>query len=750
MYKVLKIIGLWLLLSSFMFSSGNNWTGTWHVTWKNGTFNLNLKQHGSDVNGTFTPGNGILHGTLKGNTLTAYTIAENNIKNKTIFTMGESGKSFFGNAKNGTWLAGILVEKDSDKLQHINLETPRKALYSFLSVGNSVRAGNYDALEVALDILHYSSEQESLAHAHKLALATKLFQVLDECLMDDLTFSKYGYKEGDSVIFHQLGSDINISVSFTFDAVNKYWKVNVPQSEVLDRQLKALLKARGKYEISPNDNVKLLHPRATMRTFFEEYDRWEEGGKGYIISTMNFSEIDPAIHEWQAPLLTFYLKSVIDRVSYVLFQGIPNDPKSKKPYVYFHHPIGNIVIAPYEIEGKIKWQFTPKTLATIDDLYNEMEHIKSKYQTKAIKDNNLYFGLKSFFKNISPILLKTVSHTEIWQMVMLVIIILAALLVSMLIRYVVTFSFNSFYYTKRWTEEMITLGYIRPVQIATFGMVLLNGAHQLGLSNLLFSSIKSLSHLLMVIGMTWLSYNLVSIFFSLLQIKARRTETDVDEIIISLAGSITRIVVITIAIFLVAEIFNIPYKTVIAGLGIGGLAFAIAAKDTISNFFGSAIIIADRPFKTGDRVKIGTDIGVITYVGIRSTKIRTIYDTLLTVPNNKITHEMIDNYSEREAMRFDTEFFFSLETAKDTLDKLDTNISSYLNNNESVETKKIILTGVNDFTKRGISFGVTCFVKATTEVKYSEIRHTIMTELAQIIKDLDIELVMIRHEERVD
>ncbi len=76
-------------------------------------------------------------------------------------------------------------------------------------------------------------------------------------------------------------------------------------------------------------------------------------------------------------------------------------------------------------------------------------------------------------------------------------------------------------------------------------------------------------------------------------------------------GSILRVLVITVAIFIVAEIFNIPYQTVLAGLGIGGLAFAIAAKDTIANFFGSAIIVADRPFKTGDKIKIGSNIGVI-------------------------------------------------------------------------------------------------------------------------------------------
>jgi small-conductance mechanosensitive channel len=729
-------------LGASIYANEPLWTGEWHVSWKNGNFNLQLQQNESDVNGTFEPGEGILYGSVKNNVLTAMTQTKNKTKNKVTFTMGESGNAFFGNTKNGAWIAGIRTTIKKKNVYYTNLTTPRKALYSFLAMGNNVRAGHYDALEKALDILHYTKEQRSLSHASKLDLATRFFQVLDECFIDNLAFSYYGYKEGDVVTFYQLGSDINVSVSFSFDRKIGSWRVNVPDSLLLKNKLNSLLKSRGKYEVNPHENFKLLHPRATMRTFFEEYDRWDNGGKKYVFSTMNLSEIDPAIHEWQAPLLTFYLKSVIDRVSYVVFQELPNDSKSKKPYVYFHHTLGNIVIAPYTVEGKTKWQFTPKTLATIDDLYNEMEHVKSKYETKMLKDNNLYFGLKSFFKNISSVLLITISHVELWQIVMLGFIIICALIMSMILRYIAMYTFKHFYYTKRWSDEVITLGYIRPIQVAIFGTVVLYGAHQLGLSNILFSTIKSLSHLLIVIGVTWISYNFITIFFSLLEIKARKTETDVDEIIISLAGSIVRITVITISLFFVADIFHIPYKTLIAGLGIGGLAFAIAAKDTISNFFGSAIIIADRPFKTGDRVKIGSDIGVITQVGIRSTKIRTIYDTLLTVPNNKITHEMIDNYSARESMRLDTEFFLSLETSKEMLDTLDNALSEYLNNHKYVEHTKIILTGVNDFTNRGISFGITCFVKATTEIKYSEIRHRMMTEFAQIIRDHNIEMVM--------
>jgi len=279
-----------------------------------------------------------------------------------------------------------------------------------------------------------------------------------------------------------------------------------------------------------------------------------------------------------------------------------------------------------------------------------------------------------------------------------------------------------------------------------FGILFLYGAHQLGLSNSLFSIIKIFSHFLIVMGSTWIIYNLISILFTVLQIHARKTSTDVDEIIISLAGSILRVVVITVAIFVVAEIFSIPYETVLAGLGIGGLAFAIAAKDTIANFFGSAIIVADHPFKTGDRIKIGSNIGDIINVGIRSTKIRTTSDTILTVPNHNMTNEMIDNYSAREAMRIDTEFFLSLNTSKTLLDIIDKEIAAFLRENQGVDNHKIILTGVNDYTKRGIAFGVSFFVKASTDMEYSDLRHRLVTEIAALINKHDIELIMIRQD----
>ena len=749
MKSLIRFMTLSVLIFSLLSAKEVSWEGKWKINWTAGSFVLNLVQHGSDINGSYEPSHGKFSGKTKGNVLDAVTVNETGAEDELKLTISDSGESFFGNTEFGDWITGIRINSKS-KMSTIKVDksSPMKAFYSFLKFGNAVRAGNYELLEKALDIVYFSEEQRNLRHVVKLDIVKKLFGIINECMVNRLDFFKKEHYESASIVLHQLGTDVTMPIDFKQDRKSGKWMILLPDDTVLQVKLEALLTAREKYEIDPHANHALATPRDTMRTFFEEYDRWEEGGKKYVLSTLNLSEVDPAIHEWQAPLLAYYLKSVLDRISEIVFQEIPNDPKSKKPYVHFYHKKANIVIAPYKVEDKTVWQFTPQTLSAIDELYDEIENVKEKYPTKEIKENNLYFTLKSAAKDISPVLLHKLNYSEYWQIILLIMIILIALTIAWLIRYVVICFFQRFYITKRWTEEQITLQYIKPVQIGTFALVLLNGAHQLGLPNLVFSAIKAFIHLLMVISVTWIVYNLISILFVMMLIRARRTSTNVDEIIVSLAGSILRIMVITLAVFAVAEIFNIPYKTVVAGLGIGGLAFAIAAKDTIANFFGSAIIIADRPFKTGDRIKIGSDIGVISNVGIRSTKIRTIHDTILTVPNNKITQEMIDNYSERKAMRIDTDFYFALDTPKRVLDKLDMEVTIFLKEDKDVETSKIILTGVNDYTKWGIYFGLSFFVKATTEMKYSDIRHRIMTDIAQIIRDNNIEMVMINRDEK--
>ncbi len=659
--------------------------------------------------------------------------------------MSPDGNAFFGVLQSGEWVSAVRVTGESNlSTLPKNNATPIDTLYTFLKLGNRLRNGEYDALESGTKLVYYTPQQRKLFYGKRMILLRKFFQTLDMCTIHKFDFPPKIEGSQVTVTFHQAGTDNSVDVTFRKEKKRKVWRMVMPEEKLLDEKLKTLLAAYGLKEFDPHRNLLLTNPRDTIRTFIEQNERWERGGKKHVIETMNLSGVDPAIWEWQAPLLAHYLLGVINRIGNPVYQEIPNNPKSRIPYVYFYHPLGSIVIAPYEEEGKVRWQFTPETLAHIERLYEAMERLPVKKDAVVRDENLLYFTLKRYAKSISPVLVKKVYDTALWQIILLVLIVLFAFFLSYVSRWLTFAIVKRFYLTKRWSEEMITLRFLRPSQMIIFALVVLFGAHQLGLSDLVFSLIKTFSYLLIVIGVTWILYNLITIMFTVLQIHARRTSTDVDEIIVSLSGSIVRILLITAALFAVAEVLHIPYKTVLAGLGIGGLAFAIAAKDTIANFFGSAIIIADRPFKTGDRIKIGEEVGKIINVGIRSTKIRTTRDTVLTIPNNKITQEMIDNYSEREAMRVDTRFLFALDTPKSLLDAVDIKISEYLQNHPDVDSSKIMLTGVNDYTEHGTLYELRFFVRAKDELAYSDMRHRIVTEIGELIKEEGIELVFIQ------
>ncbi len=745
--KVLSVLVLWSLSVLMLSAVEHTWDGKWYVFWKQGAFVLQAQQKGVKVNGTYQPDNGTLEGTVAGKKLKGMVHFSKGSSNF-VFTMSPDGNAFFGNMQNGDWIAGSRVTEGYSKAKEkLDNSLPFTTMYSFLKLGNQFRNGNYEALEPALELLYLSKEQESWFYGKRMDVIRKFFQVLDLCTIHKYDFNADSEGNRTRVRFHQAGTDKYVDIDFVKGKRASGWKIVLPGEAEIDAKLKVLLRAYGLEELDPNRNLELANPRDTMRTFIEQNERWEQGGKKHVLATLNLSAVDPSIWEWQAPLLSYYLLGVINRVSDFVYQEIPNNPKSRMPYVYFHHPLGSIVIAPYDVEGKIRWQFTPQTLEDIERLYEAMEDVPSKADTVVKSENDLYFMLKRQAKSILPLLLKKFYDTALWQIILLVLIVLLALLVSYVSKWITFALGRRFYLTKRWSEETITLRFLRPAQLIVFALILLNGAHQLGLSDFLFALIKTFSYLLIIIGTTWVLYNLIFIMFSALQIHARKTSTDVDEIIISLSSSILRIGLITASLFAIAEVLHIPYKTVLAGLGIGGLAFAIAAKDTIANFFGSAIIIADTPFKTGDRVKIGDEIGKIINVGIRSTKIRTTYDTVLTIPNNMITREMIDNYTARDAMRIDTRFLLALDTPKPMLDEIDMSVSRFLREHPEVDQTKIILTGVNDYTSKGILFELRFFVKAEDETTYSDIRHRIITDIANLIKEKGAQLVFLHFEE---
>jgi len=151
-----------------------------------------------------------------------------------------------------------------------------------------------------------------------------------------------------------------------------------------------------------------------------------------------------------------------------------------------------------------------------------------------------------------------------------------------------------------------------------------------------------------VLAAGWFIYRLVDIVEILLYSWTSKTETLLDDQLVPLIRKTLRVFVVIIAVLFIARnIFQWDIASLIAGLGIGGLALALAAKDTLANLFGSITIFADRPFHMGDRVRIKGHDGVIEEVGFRSVRLRLLNGHLVVIPNAVVANETIENVSQR-------------------------------------------------------------------------------------------------------
>ncbi len=126
---------------------------------------------------------------------------------------------------------------------------------------------------------------------------------------------------------------------------------------------------------------------------------------------------------------------------------------------------------------------------------------------------------------------------------------------------------------------------------------------------------------------------------------ASKTETDVDDRIIQLLEIAAKYIVWFVAFLMVLNTLEIDITPLIAGAGIAGLAVALAAQDIVSNFFGGALILVDKPFRVGDRIKIDGFLGDVVSIGPRSTRMKTLDYQLVTLPNSKISSSVITNYA---------------------------------------------------------------------------------------------------------
>lgn len=262
------------------------------------------------------------------------------------------------------------------------------------------------------------------------------------------------------------------------------------------------------------------------------------------------------------------------------------------------------------------------------------------------------------------------AGNELWRIVTLAIIISLSFFAGKILQYILTRLSGRALKTQRKALAVSFASAARSVTFLFFSFGLSVAFRFL----IIPEGVESLSYtvleLLIVLAIGNFIYRQVDVFDIWLQRFSREESTSIDDMLIPIVGKSLRIVVVILVILQAAQtLSDQPITSILAGIGIGGLALGLAAQDTIKNFFGSLMIFADKPFDIGELIKHNGELGNIVEVGVRTTKVRTLDGHMLTVPNGELANMTIHNIGKREFIRRVFSVTVTYDTPPEKLDE---------------------------------------------------------------------------------
>lgn len=250
----------------------------------------------------------------------------------------------------------------------------------------------------------------------------------------------------------------------------------------------------------------------------------------------------------------------------------------------------------------------------------------------------------------------------------------------------------------------------------------------------------TLLELALSMSIIWIVLRLIDFISLVLEKKADLTEDKTDnQFIIFFRDFFKAIVFIMGAIAFIRILFGPGLvEKIIAGLGIGAAALALAAKESIENLIGSFIIFFDKPFRVGDSVKVDSYQGAVEKIGLRSTRIRTLEKTFVTVPNKKMVDSILDNLSLRTQQRVALKLELGTDTPADALLGFLQDVRQSLKSNANVLENFTV--NLNDFTKDTYVIQIVFNTYIIDGAQYAALRETVNLTVIKLLEARDIKL----------
>ncbi len=499
-------------------------------------------------------------------------------------------------------------------------------------------------------------------------------------------------------------------------------------------------------EENPLEPVKTDNPRDTMTTYMESMKKYrmglEKGDRvlmGHIDRAVRCFDLDQTSfleQQNKARETAILLKEVIDRVIVIDYSRIPVKSDEPGEKLVRWRLKGTEITITLQKEGDRagEYLFSRDTSNRVREFYDKVKHLPYLEGS----GGGALFSDTWFEENVPEWMRKKVFFLHIWQWTTIFLIILAGLVIKLFIKLLVD--------TVKRLSEKTSGVWIKKIASAFSGPTSWMAATLfwfltlsfLGLEGLALSFITMLIKISLSALFLWLIYRLLDVLSDYFMDLASKTPSTLDDQLVPILTKTMKIFIIIFGTLVAIQNIGFNVMSVLAGLGIGGLAFALAAKDMVANFFGSLMILFDGPFQVGDWIIAGKSEGTVEQIGFRSTKIRTFYNSVISIPNADLATKEVDNMGKREYRRIRAVLGITYDTPPEKMEAFLEGIKNIIKANP--HTRKdyyhVVFSGYGDSSLEILLY---VFLKVPDWSTELVEKQNIFLEILRLAKELDVD-----------
>jgi len=465
--------------------------------------------------------------------------------------------------------------------------------------------------------------------------------------------------------------------------------------------------------------------------------------------TLNLSELPAALAESLSMYRVLQLKEVLDRLELPAFESIPDAAAMESgTFKRWTLPGTEITIARVEQGPRAgEYLFSPETVERLPEFYHRIKHLPYQpgatagwYETYRYGGAGLRRVIPYKWMMALPNWAKvTILDQPLWRWFGMVVVLFIATGLFFVIRRAAAAwakRGSGFDLRAQWSQlaRAVTLLILTPIVAHVFAANLRLSGYVLEVATLSLWAIFTLT----LTWAVWLgAHVLAEGVVSSQQMLAGSIDSQLIRLGLRLVATILSITILVIG----AQQLGIPAYSVVAGLGVGGIAVALAAKDSLANLLGSLLIMFEKPFRVGHWIKVDNIEGIVESIGFRSTRIRTFYNSLISIPSNHLVNTTVDNMAMRKLRAVRTVLHISYATPADKVEHFVAAITRLIESGPYTY-KKWFRIRFDDFGEYGLYILVNFLLDVSdNQVEQAE-RQRILLEVLKLAETMDIQFAI--------